>query len=108
MNTFRGVARVALIATAVIWAGTGVARAQWDPYPWPKNLPRTPDGKADLNAPARKTADGKPDFSGFWMPRDVAKYLLNLAVDMKDGAPLTPWGEEVYKERIANNGKDHP
>ena len=109
MNTFRAVARIVLIATAVIWAGTGVARAQWDPYPWPKNMPRTPDGKVDLNAPTRKTADGKPDLSGFWMPRDVAKYLVNLAVDMKPGEiPFQPWAEELYKQRIADNGKDHP
>jgi hypothetical protein len=108
MNTFRTVARVALIAGAVSWAGTGIAVAQWDPYPM-KNVPRTADGKVDLNAPARKTADGKPDLSGFWMPRDVAKYLVNIAADMKPGeVPLQPWAEQVYKERIENNGKDHP
>ena len=72
-------------------------------------MPRTADGKVDLNAPARKTADGKPDLSGFWMPAEAVKYLLNLAADYKPGEiPLQPWAEQLYKERIENNGKDHP
>jgi len=39
------------------------ASAQWFDYPT-KGIPRTPDGKANLTAPAPKTADGKPDLSG--------------------------------------------
>ena len=58
------------------------ASAQWDPYPW-KRLPRTADGKVDLNAPAQRTPYGKIDLSGFWMPENPTKYLLNLAADMK-------------------------
>src|SRR4029450_11985379 len=82
--------------------------AQWEPYPW-KNMPRTADGKVDLNAPARRTPDGKPDLSGFWMPSDVVRHLLNLAADMKpEDVPLQPWAADVYKERIETNGKDHP
>src|SRR5438034_4269146 len=38
--------------------------AQWLDYPT-RGVPRTADGKTDLNAPAPHTADGKPDFS--WM-----------------------------------------
>jgi hypothetical protein len=34
--------------------------AQWGRYPTP-GVPRTPDGKPNLSAPAPKTADGKPD-----------------------------------------------
>ncbi len=72
-------------------------------------MPRTPDGKVDMTAPARRTADGKPDLSGFWMPVESVKHLLNLAADFKPGeVPLRPWAEELYKERIENNGKDHP
>jgi hypothetical protein len=84
------------------------AAAQWDPYP-SKNVPRTADGKVDVNAPARRTADGKPDLSGFWLTSDVARHLQNLAMDMKpEEIPLQPWAAELYKERIDNNGKDHP
>ena len=72
-------------------------------------MPRTPDGKVDMSAPARRTADGKPDLSGFWMPVEAVKHLLNLAADLKPGeVPLQPWAEALYKERIENNGKDHP
>ncbi len=54
-------------------------------------------------------ADGHIDLSGFWMPADVVRHLLNLAVDMKpEDIPLQPWAADVYKERIDNNGKDHP
>src|ERR1035441_3818150 len=42
-----------------------VAHAQWLNYPTP-GIPRTPDGKPNLTAPAPRTADGKPDLSGVW------------------------------------------
>src|SRR5215510_2780697 len=84
------------------------ALAQWDPYPW-KNMPRTPDGKVDMNAPPRKTTDGHIELNGFWMPADVVRHLLDLASEMKrEEIPLTEWGRKVYQERIDNNGKDHP
>jgi hypothetical protein len=108
MNKLETTARVFITGLVIAWAGTGVAAAQWEPYPW-KNMPRTPDGKVDLNAPTRRTADGKPDLSGFWMPGDSVRHLLNLAADLKAGeVPLTAWGQQVYQERIDNNGKDHP
>jgi hypothetical protein len=82
------------------------ASAQWDPYPW-KRVPRTPDGKVDLNAPAQRTAYGKIDLSGFWLPENPTKHLLNLAADLED-VPLKPWARDLYNQRIENNGKDHP
>jgi hypothetical protein len=97
-----------LTAIVIVGAGAGVVHAQWDPYPW-KNMPRTADGKVDLNAATRRTADGKPDLSGFWMPVGAVRHLLNLAADMKpEEIPLQPWAQKVYQERIDNNGKDHP
>jgi hypothetical protein len=98
----------ALAGVGLACAMTATAGAQWEPYPW-KNMPRTPDGKVDLKAPPRRSADGKIDLSGFWMPTDRVKHLLNLAADMKPAdVPLQPWAEAVYKERIETNGKDHP
>ena len=107
-NNFGAVARVLLTGLVIACAATGIAEAQWEPYPW-KNMPRTPDGKVDLNAATLRTADDKPDLSGFWMPVEAVKHLLNLAADLKPGdIPLQPWAEQLYKERIDNNGKDHP
>jgi hypothetical protein len=99
---------IAILCAAMMLTIAAAARAQWDPYPW-KRMPRTADGKVDLNAPAQRTPYGKPDLSGFWMPADNVKYLLNLAADMKpEEIPLQPWARELYNQRIENNGKDHP
>jgi hypothetical protein len=97
-----------LLAIALMTATPASNEAQWEPYPW-KNMPRTADGKVDMNAPPRRTPDGKIDLSGFWMPVEAVKHLLNLAADLKLGSvPLLPWAEALYKERIENNAKDHP
>jgi hypothetical protein len=100
--------RLFIVVLAIMWATPSIAIAQWDPYPW-KNMPRTPDGKVDMKAPPRRTADGKVDLSGFWMPGDSVRHLLNLASDLKpEDVPLQPWAAALYKERIDNNGIDHP
>jgi len=39
--------------------------AQWLDYPT-AGVPKTPDGKPSLSAPAPRTTDGKPDLSGLW------------------------------------------
>ena len=99
-----------ILLTAVVLSGAmgAIVAAQWDSYP-AKNVPRTADGKVDLKAPPRRTADGKIDLSGFWMPTNPVKHLLNLAADLPPGSvPLQPWAEKVYQERIETNGKDHP
>jgi hypothetical protein len=94
--------------TAAVLAVAAPAWSQWDPHV-SKKLPRTPDGKIDLEAAPLRTPDGKPDLSGFWMPTEPVKYLLNLAADMKpDEIPLHPWSRAIYQERIDTNGKDHP
>src|SRR5687767_6993532 len=94
INTRHAVPRALMLAVLFVCAGMGTAHAQWEPFQW-KNMPRTPDGKVDMSAPTKKTADGKPDFSGFWMP-DPFRHLLNLAADLKPGeVPLTPWGQQV-------------
>jgi len=107
-NTLGAAVRVIVTGILIVWAGTGVAQAQWDPYPW-KNMPRKGDGTVDLNAPTRRTTDGKPDLSGFWMPREAVKYLLNLASDMKPAdIPFQPWAAELYKSASTTMGRIIP
>jgi hypothetical protein len=79
--------------------------AQWIHYPTPA-IPRTPDGKPNMSAPAPKTSDGKSDFSGIWVPAD-GRYLPNLAVDGIE-VPFQPWAAALYKQRQENNGKGRP
>ena len=91
-------------ATALLLASVPLA-AQWLHYPTP-GMPRTPDGKPNLSAPAPKMPDGKPDLSGIWASADN-KYLQNLAADGIE-VPFQPWAEKLYKERSENLGKGRP
>ena len=43
--------------------------AQWPPYPTTA-VPKTADGKPNMEGPVPRTADGKPDLSGIWDFRD--------------------------------------
>ena len=58
------------------------------------------------SAPAPKTADGKPDFSGLWRI-DSGAYGGNLVADLKP-AEVQPWADKLYKQRMENLGKDDP
>jgi hypothetical protein len=82
------------------------AHAQWLKYPTPE-VPRTPDGKPNLAAPAPKNADGKPDLSGVWVTQPG--YTRDIAKDLKPGeVSFQPWAETLYKHRVSNEGKEDP
>ena len=92
------------LAAAIVLASVPLA-AQWLHYPTP-GMPRRPDGKPNLSAPAPKMPDGRPDLSGIWASADN-KYLQNLAADGIE-VPFQPWAEKLYKERSENLGKGRP
>jgi hypothetical protein len=89
----------------VLLAASVPLAAQWIHYPTP-GIPRTPDGKPNLSAPAPKTADGKPDLSGIWVAADI-KYLNDLTAAGVD-IPLQPWARALYNQRKDNMGKGRP
>jgi len=53
---------------AIVAAAYSPLSAQWPAFPTPA-VPKTADGKPNLDGPAPRTADGKPDFSGIWENR---------------------------------------
>ena len=79
--------------------------AQWLHYPTP-GIPRTPDGKPNLSAPAPKTPDGKPDLSGIWATTE-GRYFQDLG-QAGVATPMLPWAEALYKQRRENLQKGHP
>jgi len=95
---------------------TGVIRAQWLNFPT-AGIPRTPDGKPNLLAPAPRTADGKPDFSGLWEPHvgaitalgePLAAEFLDIAANRKEPLPYQPWARALREARQSDEGKDDP
>ena len=95
------------------------SRGQWLDYPTP-GIPRTPEGKPNLTAPAPRAADGHPDLSGLWQrargqanQRVVAGLAMgpNLEDFMRPGEkipPMLPAAEALYKQRQANFMADRP
>lgn len=96
------------------------AAAQWLNQPT-SGIPRTPDGKPNLNAPAPRASDGKPDLSGMWgwednrpCPPDgcpdqkVGQEFINIGWSLKGGLPYQPWAADLVKQRTSENSKDDP
>lgn len=91
---------------AILFAAAAGAYGQWREYPTP-GVPRLANGKPDLAAPAPRTPDGKPDFSGLWQTRPG--YTSNIAKDLKPGeVSFQPWAAELYKHRVETESKDDP
>jgi hypothetical protein len=93
-------------------------------------IPRTPDGRPNLSAPAPRAADGRPDLSGLWQtnsaPPEVlerlipgatngageeplSQYYINIFTDFKpDEAPLWPAAAALFRQRAATFSKVSP
>jgi hypothetical protein len=123
--------RVLIAAFVGLLTITAVAEAQWLNYPDPR-IPRTPDGKPIVAAPAPRAPDGKPDLSGVWHvqsepveiklqrlgpppkgvgtvigmePETVSMYGVDVTLDYKPGEiTMTPEAAALYERR--RNGQE--
>jgi hypothetical protein len=94
--------------------------AQWIDYPTP-GVPKNADGSPNLNAPAPRTPDGKPDLSGIWRPdrnqvcppdgcpdNQMSEQFLDLGWGVTGGLPYQPWAAALVKDRASRAGGDDP
>jgi hypothetical protein len=88
----------------LIVASSAPLAAQWLTQPT-AGIPRTPDGKPNLSAPAPRAPDGRPDLSGLWT-KISPKYSRNIAADLKP-EEIQPWARALVEERRENLGKDY-
>jgi hypothetical protein len=92
-----------LIAVVTLALG-GPLAAQWLNQSTP-GIPRTPDGKPNLAAPAPRAPGGKPDLSGLWL-KISPKYSRNIAADLKPD-DIQPWARALVEQRREDLGKEY-
>jgi hypothetical protein len=87
------------LAALVLIGGTIPAGAQWLDRPTP-GIPRTPDGKPNLAAPAPRGPDGKPDLTGVWNGPTPEPRL--------DPANAQPWVNDLVRQRQREYHRTRP
>jgi len=111
-----------LIRSALLVLASLPLWAQFAPVTSP-GMPRLPDGSPNYAAPAPKTAEGKPDFSGIWAPSRESVMnskegqgvpgrpggpFWDLNSVVPGGLPYQPWAKELRDKRWVDFGKDNP
>ena len=90
--------RFGLVAL-MLMLGAIPAGAQWLDLKTP-GIPRTPDGKPNLTAPAPRGPNGKPDLSGVWNGPDPAPRI--------DPANAHTWVNDLARDRAQEFFKTRP
>ncbi len=112
-----------VLGLVALGASPSPAFAQWLGYPTP-GIPRLPSGAPDLKAPAPRTREGKPDFSGIWFANvpakdyckekdcvqeeRMAREQINIGINMKGCLPYTEWSKQQMVMRRANGEREDP
>ena len=96
----------AVLSLAAVMSAPGAA--QWINYKTP-GIPRLPDGKPNLSAPAPRTADGRPDLSGIWQAGRAGQYGYDYDVTQTlKPDDVLPWARDLRFKRAQDFRKDSP
>ena len=104
--------RSSLVVAAALLV-SAAAHAQWLNTTTP-GIPRLPDGKPNLAAPAPRSPDGRPDLSGLWATPcldcgPARRQFFDITLNLKPGeAVMTPWAAAIQKQRESREHVDDP
>jgi hypothetical protein len=105
--------RLTRMTLAALFVTAASLPGQWINYPT-AGVPRTPDGKPNLAAPAPRAPNGKPDLSGMWQPANplpcdginrvctdlpISPQFANIGAGLKEGLPYQAWAIEKIKRK---------